>query len=85
MPRLDFQLIRIIENRLVIAYVGIDRTSMRPATIKFVEELPERWSKMTDEEQLSFVRFIIIKAMSHEIDEYLFISGLGKDPHANSY
>jgi hypothetical protein len=85
MPSIDFQFIRVVDNRLVISYIGLDRVSQQPATVRFVEELPERWPSMTDEEQLSFARFIIIKAMTHELDEYLFISGLGKDPHANSY
>ena len=85
MPKLDFQFIRVVEDRLVIAYVGMDRYSQRPVTIKFVEKLPEDWSRMTDEAQLSFVRFIISKAMTHELDEYLFVSGIGEDPHRNSY
>ncbi len=50
--------------------------------IRFGASLPGPWNLMHEAARSSWLRSQLMAFVAHEIDEMLFIAGLGKDPHA---
>lgn len=50
-------------------------------TLTFMTRCPDMWDSMRPPDQLKWLRGIMLKICEHEIDEAIFASGFGDDPH----
>lgn len=50
--------------------------------IRFAVGLPRHWALMPEDSRASWLRSQLMNFVGHEIDEMLFLAGLGRDPHA---
>lgn len=73
---------RLFGGELCIRAAVPDRQAPeRTIEIKFGVGLPPHWSHMTEASRVGWLRSKMLDLVAHEIDEMLFVAGLGRDPH----